>query len=123
MDDNFKAAAFAELEKAGEDEVRLKLASGTMSPLWNSAAQAWLGQIDQDARAREAASASLDMEYKSRQANANDRAASAAERSAVSAEESVRIAKIANRTAIASVIIATISVIVSAFSIWVSLRS
>jgi len=82
-----REALLAELDRHGEEEVRLQLAQKTYSQEKTALAQDWLRHKEQ-ARMSEAREEALRLE----QARAAERAAAAAERQVVTAERANRIA-------------------------------
>jgi len=77
-------ALLAELERHGEDEVRLRLAQKIYSAEKTALAREWLRRKEAE-RAREEA-------FRLQQAHAAERAAAAAERQAITAQRANRIA-------------------------------
>jgi hypothetical protein len=84
-----REALLAELDRHGEEEVRLQLAQKTYSQDKTALAQDWLRHKEQE-RAR--MSAARDEAFRLEQARAAERAAAAAERQVVTAERANRIA-------------------------------
>jgi hypothetical protein len=82
-----REARFAEIERQGEDELRLQLTQKGLSDEKTALAREWLRHKDEE-RARETREEAFRLE----QARAAERAAAAAERQVITAERANRIA-------------------------------
>jgi hypothetical protein len=136
-----EADIVAQLERHGEAQVRLLIASGQYPTPLNRIALKWLAEKDQEARTRNDASQSEQTEIAreaknaavlaasaakeaaaaaDRQAVAVDRQADAADRQAEAAERAAAAAETANRRATIALAIAIISIIATVVGIIVT---
>ena len=107
---------YAELEAAGVEEVRNRIASGTYSVRVGekgALAQEWVRRKDQEwwlvRQARQDAATTRAVEDASRAADAAERAAKAAERQATTAKKGTRIARAALVVAIVAALLSLIA--------------